>query len=465
MSIWVPNLDGRNGPTYRRIVDALADDVAAGRLSPGTRLPPYRELAFALGVSAQTVSRAYAQGTQRGLLRGETGRGTFVLDPAARSAPVAPASLTRDVDGPIDLSRNLPSPSRADTHLADVLREIGAGSDLRGFLDYQDGDAAPRHHATAARAWLEACGLDTRSSEIVTTSGAQHGLFCALTALLSPGDLILTEALGYAPVRVIAERLALRIRPVALDDEGVCPDDFERLCRERTVRLLYLTPTLQSPTTATLSADRRERLTDIARRHDVLILEDDVFAPLKEDRPPPVARFAPERTIHITSLSKCVAPGLRVGFVQAPASLAEAVRRAVVLSVWMTPPLMSEIAARLIESGAATHLLRQQRASAERRQALARDLLGNFDLRADPQGLHAWLRLPEGWSAGGFRAAAEARGVRVSDARDFAAAGVEAPAAARLSLGHEADETRLETGLTRLAELLAHPPRADALFL
>ncbi len=465
MSIWMPKLEGRRGAKYQQLVEALAEDISSGRLPPGARLPPYRELAYRLGMSAQTVSRAYAQATRRGFLRGETGRGTFVIDPSRQAASVAPASLARETSGPIDLSRNLPSPSRADGPLRDILREIGATADLRRFLDYQSGDGEGPTHAAAARRWLQECGLDADTGEVIGTCGAQHGLFCALTGLLSPGDLMLTEALGYAPVRVIAERLALRALPVEIDAEGVCPESLERLCRDRPVRLLYLTATLQSPTTSTMSDERRRRIAEIARRHDMLILEDDVFGPLKDDRPPPIACFAPERTIYATSLSKSVAPGLRIGFLHAPDALADAVRRAVVLSVWMTPPLMSEIAARLIESGMARRLLQDQRATAQRRQTLARQILGRFDLNADPQGLHAWLRLPEGWNAGSFRAAAEARGVLVSDARDFAAPGVDAPVAARLSLGHEASDARLETGLTRLADLLSQPPRSDALFL
>ncbi|WP_051242956.1 PLP-dependent aminotransferase family protein [Stappia stellulata] len=465
MSIWLPKLDGRRGAKYQRIVEALAEDIASGRLPPGTRLPPYRELAYRLAVSAQTVSRAYTQATRRGLLRGETGRGTFVADPSEGAASTPPPSLTRDTSGPVDLSRNLPSPSRADGPLREALREIGAASDLRMFLDYQSGNGTRRDHDAAARSWLQECGLTAAGGEVIGTCGAQHGLFCALTALLSPGDVMLTEALGYAPVRVVAERLALRILPVEIDTEGVCPESLERICRERPVRLLYLTPTLQSPTTATLSEGRRRRLAEIARRHDMLILEDDVFGPLKEDRPPPIAQFAPERTIYVTSLSKSVAPGLRIGFVHAPSALATAVRRAVVLSVWMTPPLMDEIAVRLIRSGAALRLLQEQRATAHRRQVLARRILGRFDLHADPQGLHAWLRLPDGWTAGSFRTAAEERGVLVSDARDFAATGVDAPAAARLSLGHEPADHRLKTGLARLADLLSRPPQSDVLFL
>lgn len=465
MSIWLPNLDGRRGAKYQQLVDALAEDIASGRLVPGTRLPPYRDLAHRLAVSAQTVSRAYAQATRRGLLRGEVGRGTFVRDPAEGTAGTPPASLARDTSGPIDLSRNLPSPSRSDAHLGNALRDIAAGADLRSFLDYQNGDEPRRQHDKAARVWLRECGLGDLEGEIVGTCGAQHALFCALTGLLTAGDLMLSEALGYAPVRVIAERLALRVLPVEIDADGVCPESVERLCRDRPTRLIYLTATLQSPTTSTLSEDRRRRIAEIARRHDMLILEDDVFGPLKDNRPPPVAVFAPERTIYVTSLSKCVAPGLRVGFIHAPPALAEAVRRAVVLSVWMTPPLMSEIATRLIESGAAMRLLQEQRATARRRQDLARRILAPFDLSADAQGLHAWLRLPDGWSAGSFRAAAEGRGVLVSDARDFAAPGVTVPAAARLSLGHEASDDRLEAGLARLADLLSQPPRSDTLFL
>ncbi len=473
MAIWLPRLDGRPGPKYLQIVEAMAEDIAAGRLPVGTRLPPHRELAYRLGLSPNTTNRAYAEGVRRALLRGEVGRGTYVRAAEAPSDSGAVGDLRRAAQGPIDLSRNLPLPGLAAPHLRRTLDAIARGGGVAALLDYQtDGDLAL--HAGAARAWLESCGVAAGPEETLVTNGAQHGLLCSLMALLRPGELLLTEALTYAPVLAMAARLGLKTAGVALDRGGLCPDAFARACATAAPKALYLTPTLQAPTTATLSAERRRAIAAIAQRHGVLIIEDDVFGRLPPDRPEAICRHAPDSTVYVTSLSKCVAPGLRVGVLRAPERLGPALRHAVKLSAWMTPPLTLEIAARLILDGTAAQLTEEQRAAAQRRQRLARDLLGAGNYAAAPQGLHIWLPLPEGWTADVFQAAAARQGVLVATARDFAtpdrlpaasAAASGPPEAIRICLSHEASEARLATGLKRLAELLHRPAGGAAMAL
>lgn len=194
-----------------------------------------------------------------------------------------------------------------------------------------------------------------------------------------------------------------------------------------------------------------------------VVIEDDVFGLSTPDRPPPIATMAPERTVYLSSLSKCVAPGLRVGFARAPRELASALRRAVNLTAWMTPPLTSELAARMIESGAAETLIAAQRRFAAERQRLAAEILRGRDIVADPHGLHAWLRLSPGWRSDAFRAAAERLGVLVADAREFAASAEASPDCVRICLSHEADVARLRHGLTQLDRLLDLPPHGGPL--
>ncbi|MEM1315873.1 MAG: PLP-dependent aminotransferase family protein, partial [Pseudomonadota bacterium] len=418
--MWIPDLAGRAGPKYLRLLEAMAEDVAKGRLAAGARLPPHRELAWRLGVSANTTSRAYAEGVKRGLLRGEVGRGTFVraAGPEAEEAP--PESLRRARDGPVDLSRNLPMPGLSAPHVRRALAEIAADPRLDALLDYQT-DADLARHREAGRAWLAFGGVEAPVERIVPTVGGQHGLLCALTALLQPGDLLLVEALTYPPVLAMAARLGLRTGAVAMDAEGAVPESFEDWCHAARPRAFYLTPTLQAPTTATQSMARRVRIAEIAARHGVILIEDAVFAPLAGDPPPPLAALAPECAVHVASLSKTVAPGLRVGWLAAPGPRVAALHHAVNLSVWMTPPTTLELARRLIDDGAAETLTLQHRRLAERRQRLARGVLGIETAAPAPSGFHLWMDLPEGWRADAFRAECARRGVIVSEARSFAA--------------------------------------------
>ncbi|MCP5071823.1 MAG: PLP-dependent aminotransferase family protein [Rhodobacteraceae bacterium] len=462
MAIWFPDLDGRRGPKYLQIVEAMAQDIASGQLTAGTRLPPYRELAYQLGISPNTTSRAYAEAVKRALLRGEVGRGTFIRSPDADLQADEQGSLRRERTGPIDLSRNLPLPGFAEPHIRRVLGEISSGTGLPALLDYQtEEDIA--HHSEAGSIWLDGCGLEALPDQIVTTMGGQHGLLCTLMALLRPGDLLLTETLTYTPVRAMAERLGLHTATVEMDAGGIVPQAFAELCVHAKPKAFYLTPTLQAPTTVTLSDARRQAIAGIAQQHDVVLVEDDVFGPLKADRPDPIAVSAPEHTVYVTSLSKSVAPGLRVGFLHAPARLVPALRHAVNLSVWMTPPITLEVATRVICDGTAEKLAAQQRKAAQRRQSLARSILGHVDFVADPHGFHLWMPLPTDWRADSFRAQCARRGVLVSEGRGFAARASDAPEAVRVCLSHEACETRLEQGLQTLANLLRLAPTVSAM--
>ncbi|MCV0427899.1 MAG: PLP-dependent aminotransferase family protein [Roseibium sp.] len=456
MAIWLPDLEGRSGPKYLQIVEAMAEDVASGRLATGTQLPPHRELAYQLDVSANTTSRAYAEAVRRALLRGEVGRGTFVRSIDDSVPHEKPNTLHRPQTGPVDLSRNLPFPGFAEPHVRRILNEISGGSGLHSLLDYQ-AEAELEAHTNAGLKWLEKCGVEARREEIVATMGAQHGLLCVLTSILSPGDLLLTEQLTYTPICAIAERLGLHTRQVDMDTAGVIPDSFEEQCRTSKPRAFYLTPTLQAPTTVTLSDTRRQSIAEIANRYGVIIIEDDVFGPLKTDRPETIAMRAPDHTVYVTSLSKAVAPGLRVGFLRAPERLMPGVRQAINLSVWMTPPLMLEVAARLIVDGLAGELATRQRTLAAKRQALARSILGDVEFASDINGLHIWLPLFNDLRADVFRAQCAQQGVLVSEARSFSAQPDGVPEAIRICLSHEPNEMRLKQALQKVADLIKAP--------
>ncbi len=464
MAMWRPALDEHSGPKYLQIVDALANDIVSGVLKPGMRLPPHRDLAYDLGVSPNTTSRAYAEGVARALIQGEVGRGTYVRWPGQWPSEEDRLPLTRRHSGPIDFSRNLPSPGLAERYLADTLSALGASTDLRALMDDQS-EAGPARHSEAAIAWLARTGVEADADEVAITIGAQHGILAALMAVTRPGDLLLTEELTYAPVKAMAERLGLKIKAVALDDGGLCPDTFDQICGTHAVKALYFTPTLHTPTTITMADDRRERITAIAQRRGVFLIEDDVFGTLKPDGPPPVATFASECTLYVTSTSKCLAPGLRVGFVRAPAAQAAAIRSAVNLSCWMAPPLMVEIAARWMEDGTADRLTAAQRSQATKRQNMARTILSDCDIRADRHGLHLWLVLPAAWPADIFRIEAQNRGVKLVEAAAFAVTPGDAPNAVRLCLSHEPDERRLQSGLQTVKTVLQGTPEHSALVL
>ncbi len=454
MTIWTPNLTGRSGPKYRALTDAIADAIADGSLTSETKLPPQRELAYALDLSIGTVTRAYKNAERRGLVAGEVGRGTYVRLGGSKQVAETLWAPAREIDGPISFVMNLPPAGIAATALAETFSDLGGSSHLGSLLDHQANGRIEAHLQSAA-SWLGRLGLDATGEEIVLTNGAQHGILMALMAVANPGDTVLAEKLTYPPLKQMAHHFGLKFHGLDMDDDGILPDALEVACQKTQANVLYCMPTLHSPTGMTMSTQRREKIAEIARGNSLTIIEDDVFGFLPEARPLPLASFAPERTIFVTSVSKSLAPGLRIGIVRAPENHREALRNAVQMSCWMPSPITAEITHRWIEDGTADQLnawLRQEMAA---RCQLARDILGSAASGLQALSYHLWIDLPESWTEETFRTAAEQRGVKVASGEIFLLKPGLAPQSLRLALGYETSRERLAKGLTIVAELLA----------
>jgi DNA-binding transcriptional MocR family regulator len=459
--MWVPDIQGRPGPLYLLIADALAEDARSGRLRPGSRLPTHRELAERLGVTVGTVTRGYAEAARRGLLSGEVGRGTFLRGPQPELAP-APSSSS---PGLVDLSLNLPPPlDESQAGLLSRTLEALARQDVSALLDYATEGAAAAHREAGA-AWMRLAGLDADPGRVLVSSGSQHALTVVLSALLRPGDLVLTEALTYPGVKGVARVLNLRLQGVPMDAHGLDPDALEAACRSHAPRALYVIPTIHNPTTVSLGEPRRREIVRVARAHGLTIIEDDVHRLLAEQAPAPLAALFPEGVCYLLGTSKTLAPGLRVGFVHAPEPLTARIAAGIRATTWMAAPLMVEIAARWLRDGTGLRLLKQRRDEARARQRLAAEALSGLRLDAHPTAHHAWLHLPEPWRAESFAAEARRHGVGVTPAQLFQVGRAAAPHAVRLGLGAPRTREELSRGLERLLAALRAPVEAGLMLV
>ena len=452
MTIFDLDLSERSGPKYRAIADALGEQITSGQMAPGAQLPTHRDLAWRLGVTVGTVSRAYAEMSRRDLLSGEIGRGTFVRSaPTPLDLPHRPMAEA----GMIDLTLNFPAPGAERQALAQTLAEMASDPSCAALLDYQPDIGIARHRAAGA-AWISRTGWPVDASRIVITAGTQHGILTTLATLTRPGDRIVTECLSYQGVKPAAAQLGLRLEGLAMDDEGLLPDAFERAARDGGVRALYCMATLHNPTTATMSAMRRQSIADIAQRHDVAVIEDDIYGAFAKPMQP-LSAYAGAQGYYLTGLSKTVAPGLRIGYIVAPEDKVDALGASVRASCWMAAPLMAELASRWIETGMANTIMASHKRDAAQRQAMARDILKDANFLSPPGCLHLWLQLPEPWRAGEFVAAMRQQRVAIASAEPFAIGRGGVPHSVRICLGAPRDVNDLETGLRRIAATLENP--------
>lgn len=451
MTTWSPNIASRTGPRYLAIADALADDIAAGRLKPGERLPTHRDLAWSLRVTVGTITRAYAEAERRGLIAGEVGRGTFIRDPG-HDLPPAPVNPGANF---LDLSRNYPPLEPGNRAIADTLADISRG-DITHLLTYGAIPGLVGHREAGAQ-WIGQRGIKFAPDEVVIANGTQHATMLAFSAVARPGDTILTEQLTYYGMKALGGMFAYKLQGVPLDEFGLIPEALDAACRAHAPKALYCLPTLQNPTTATMPEERRIEIAAICRRHDVVIIEDDCYGFLS-DGPPPLSRHAPGHSVYITGLSKAVAPGLRIGYLGTKMALADRFERVLRATTWTATPLMAEIAARLIRGGAAKRMAAWQKGEAEARQLLAARALAGLDYATDKSSFHIWLRLPEPWRREEFTEAARRRGLGVAPAENFAVGRMPVPHAVRVCLAAASTRERLEHGLNTLAQLAHDVP-------
>lgn len=441
MTMWHPTLE-REGARYLAIADAIERDVRQGVLAPGARLPTHRELADTLGVTVGTVTRGYGEAARRGLLRGETGRGTFV-----GGEPGQPILCHREdeLPGVVDLSMTLPLEGLSP-NLAATLRQIAAAPECQRLLEYYP-SCGRRVDRQAGADWLGRYGLGVDPAAVSVTVGGQNALAVVLSAMFRPGDVLAVERITYPLVKTLARRFHLRLVPVEQDRLGMAPEALDEACRAQPVRGVYLMPGCQNPTAARMPEYRRHELAGVARRRDMTIIEDDAYGLVSGPGPTPLAALAPERTFFIASLSKIVAGGLRVAYLASPEPQARTVERAISDMVWMTPPLMAEVARRWIDDGTADRTLAAKRAEAARRCAMTRDMLSGLDISLQKTGYFAWLRLPEPWTSGDFTRVAGESGVLVTPDEAFMVGRGPLPHAVRLSVSGAADADRLRHAL------------------
>lgn len=473
MTIWLPDLSTRTGPKYRVLADAIGDAVTSGELPLEERLPTHRDLAWRLGVTVGTVSRAYALAQAEGWIAGEVGRGTYVRAERGKSVipREAPAGMPMSLPqggsemsgkGPIRMNLSFQSNPAATAVLANAIRQLASPEKLSRIAGYLPFNGLPRHRA-AGLAWLRQFGVERDEDSILIVNGCQHGLTVAFMALARPGDTILMESLTWPGARQLAAFLDLRIVPVAIDQHGILPDSLEAACRASNPRFLYTVPTVHNPTTAVMPEDRRREIARITGEHGVYIVEDGAFGFSVEDAPPPFASLAPTLALYVTSLSKPVAPMLRAGYISAPPELVPSLAAAIRATTMMPVALVTELATDLIESGEAADAAGRQRREATARQHMTAEILGNAARQTHPSATHFWLTLPDGWTPAAFTAEALARGVAITAGDAFAAVpgGADGQQSVRVCLGAESDRGRIGEGLRTLSSLLAERPPAD----
>ncbi|HEX9858653.1 MAG TPA: PLP-dependent aminotransferase family protein [Paracoccaceae bacterium] len=457
---WLPDLAQFPGPKYLGLTRALRDAIRQGTLPPGVQLPTVRDLAYLIGVTPGTVSRAYQLATQEGLLDATVGRGTFVATSTPRLGPTQALFVERDplqVSGLVDLrSPRLPDVGQAAAFAA-ALSAV-AGRISADWLGYpSQGKEAPLRAAVCD--WVSDRVLGPVTPEdVALTHGGQSGINLVFQCCLR-GDrpVVLTEDLAYPGMRHAARLARAEIVGVEMDNQGLRPDALEAACRRHGPQVLCVTAEAQNPTTARMGEERRRDIAAIARAYDLQVLEDGCYS-VAESEAPAIRALAPERAWYVSSLSKSISAGLRFGYIICPTGMGEAGRLTAQHGFFALGRPVSDLCLELLVSGAAADLRRKVQVELNERLLVAVNALGAFDLSWQPGLPFVWLRLPSGWRASTFARTAEASGVLVRPADEYALIHGRSPHAVRLAIAGNVPRPRFDEAVATLARLLSRPP-------
>jgi len=438
-------------PVYRQIADAVVTAVGDGSLRSGDRLPPTRDLARALGINRNTVVAAYEALASDGVVSSHTGRGTFVLAPAVSSRagssggapddgdPVAwPMPFSRAVDGPgverlmtvyratlladgISFAGSYPAPELMPVEAFRRATDAVLRDRPERALAYGPTAGDPDLRETLAEV-MRASGSTIAPADVLVTSGAQQGLELTFRTLLDRGDVALVEDPTYTGALSVLGSIGARVVGVPADADGLLPDAFAAALERHRPRLVYLQPTFQNPTTRETTTPRRREVVDLARRHRCAIVEDDWAGDLRfegDGQPTLHALDGGRNVVHLSSFSKKLMPGLRIGWAVAPPEVARRIEALKQIGDCGTSPLLQCALDRFLRDGALDgHLVRVRRAYRERRDAmlasLERHLPAETTWTRPRGGLFVWVTLPDEVDGDELFVAARREGVTFS---------------------------------------------------
>lgn len=453
-TIWTPDWQNVQGAKYLALHERLRKDIEAGRLAPGDKLPPVRDLAWKLGITPGTVARAYQKGTDEGFLSAVVGRGTFVADAAA---------VNRDVNlddiNPVNL-RSMRTPDVGQEKAFQQALLAMSKRSLKHYAQYPDTDdyGALRQ---AVRDWLLLVNLRAKPKDIVPCYGAQNGLIIAMsTCLNGKKPVALCEEQVYFGIRQAADLLRADLAGIEMDAEGMVPEALERACRETGASVLITSSNVHNPTTLQTSHRRRLQIAEIAERHDLQIIDDDCWGnePSEAQSYRAICR---ERYWYISSLTKMVAAGLRFGFVLCPPGYAKQATRTMQSMYHGLSRPVAEIALELLQSGQAEAIRTQVMLVIGDRVQRAINILGHCDIRWRNNVPYIWLYLPKGWRPSNFALHCERQNILIRTADEFTLRDGNPENAIRISLNANLPLDVYEGALREISALLAEPPLED----
>ncbi len=442
---WKPSLKRDGTPLYKALARRLEEDISSGKLRAGTRLPPQRELADFLDVNLSTVQRAFRICSDKGLLTGEVGSGTYV---AYSSATEMLSGRSREII-PLDITGPYPTDYE---EMKLIQKELMDRDDFLDFFRYMPADLS-KYQREAAKV-LKRAGCSAESRNIHFANGGQNAMAAVFASLFRAGDRIGTDPVTYSNIKHSAQAFGIQIVPVEWEAGHMSPDGIVYAVKNYSIKGLYLQPFLHNPTGLIMDAATRKVIADLAVEYDLTVIEDGMYNTLVTGAPETIFDLAPENTVFIFSLSKTVNPALRVAYVATGDRYSRALAESLYSINLTVSPFILELAYRLSRDGGMELLTQRRLRSIVARNAVADEILSDHGLMPNPINPHRWLPLPEGLNSLDFERELRKKGVAVWASERFTVGRSSRAEALRLSVCGPRTEEDLRKGLGIIAREL-----------
>lgn len=442
---WKPVIDRNSDtPLYISLADTLKNDILEGRLTPGTKLPPQRELADYLDIHLSTITRAFKLCEQRGLLCSVVGRGTFVSSDAAAQGML---TIHEATDKIIEMGAILPNPD-IEQIVTDYLKEIIQEPDFYKLMQYAP-ISYDKLQIKAAIRWFNYYGLSTGKNNILFSSGSQNAIFAILAALFHPGDKIATTSVTYPGLKVAANSLGIQVIPLPVSDGKITAESLEYVVKNHDVRGFYMIPDFNNPSGELMNKDTRQEIADYIKQKKLPLIEDSIYSLFIHNPLPPISSFTPDYGIMIGSTSKILSPGLRLALIHVPDRFYKAVSDTL-YSIIITPPaLMMQLFTRTVNLGKFDKIRELRIAEVIERNKLFNEICPDIRTSGNSNCPLRWAYIPE--ETGIIPSEAEKqlreRGLQVFSAERFVVGNSDIPKAIRISLISEHSIKSYKKGL------------------
>ena len=448
---WKPQLSDRTAPIYLKLAKQLEQDIKTGKLKPGDKLPPQRELADFLDLNLSTITRTYKICLEKGLICAKVGQGTFISSDVNSSDILL---YSHEQPSLIEMGTVHP-PYNENKKIISFIKNILTQPDINRFLEYRS-PAGTMFQRNIITNWLQNFNIISSSEQILFATGGQNALCAILLGVFSKGDRIGTDPLSFTGLKSIAKMLGIKLMPLPTKNYRLDFENIESFCQTEKIKGLYFIPEQHNPTTLSLSDNDRKFIANLAKKLNLVILEDGINKVFREEQQLPILSYAPENTIYIFSTSKFLSAGLRIAYIISSRKYKSLIENALYNMNLMVSPFSLEIVSKILSSDLIENIIKEKKLELIKRNKMVNQILENYTIYGEETCSFRWILLPNEINGIAFEKIARVNGVQVFSAERFIIGNAIPPSAIRLCISAPKNIKDLSIGLHKIKKLLSY---------